>query len=301
MITVFTPTYNRAYILPKLYESLCRQTSKAFEWIVVDDGSTDKTTELVKAWEQEDKVKIKYIKQENQGKHIAINTGVNHSSGELFFIVDSDDFLKDDAIEKISTFWKESDPDTNISGIIGYREFFDGRLVGKPLPSDVKRCKFRETWSKYGSSGDKVVIYKTNVLKKYSFPKFGNEKFLGEGFVFNQIDDEYDMLIMTDRIYCFGYQEDGLSQDFRKLYRNNPIGFLMWYEQQLTYSNTIKSKIKTTAHILNLGLKTKYFTKFFRHFFTPRGLVAFIPSLYLYNKIFIKKISDVKPFTVSAE
>ena len=103
-ITVFTPSYNRAYILPQLYNSLVGQTSGDFEWVVVDDGSTDNTSELLSQWEKSTSFTIKWQTQPNQGKHIAINTGVLMASGELFFIVDSDDYLTNDAIEKVIRF-----------------------------------------------------------------------------------------------------------------------------------------------------------------------------------------------------
>jgi glycosyltransferase involved in cell wall biosynthesis len=301
MLTIFTPTYNRAYILGKLYESLCAQSCHDFEWVIVDDGSVDNTQDLVASWITECRVEIHYFKQENQGKHIAINRGLDMAHGELFFIVDSDDLLKKNAVETVLLFWKQECPNAEISGIIGYREFFDGRIVGNPLPSDVKRCKLRNTGNLYGSSGDKVVIYRTDVMRRFPFPKFGHERFLGENYMFDQIDDEYDMLVMNERIYRFGYQEDGLSQDFRKLYRNNPLGFLASYQRGLKYRTTFKAKVRTTAHIINLCLYAGAGKIFVKHLFTIRGVLAFGPALYLYYKIFIKKVSDVKPFECSSE
>lgn len=301
MLTIFTPTYNRAYILGKLYESLCLQSSHDFEWVIVDDGSVDNTQDLVASWIAEHRVAIHYVKQENQGKHIAINRGLEEAHGELFFIVDSDDLLKENAVETVLAFWENATPDARISGIIGYREFFDGRIVGSPLPAEVKRCKLRETGSRYGSSGDKVVIYRTDVMRHYPFPKFGNERFLGESYMYDQIDDEYDMLVMNERIYRFGYQEDGLSQDFRNLYRKNPLGFLASYQRGLRYCTTRKAKVRSTAHILNLCIYVNAGKTFIKHLFTARGVLAFIPALYLYYKIFIKKVSDVKPFERSSE
>ena len=117
-LTIFTPTYNRAYILPNLYESLVNQTSKDFEWVIVDDGSTDETESIVKKWIAESRICIKYIKQENQGKHIAINTGTEHADGELFFIVDSDDSLKNHAVSTISEFWMSNNDHDSAAALI---------------------------------------------------------------------------------------------------------------------------------------------------------------------------------------
>lgn len=294
LLTIFTPAYNRAYILPQLYNSLLSQTDTRFEWVIVDDGSKDNTEELVGSWIAEGKIKIIFKKQENQGKHIAINTGLTLASGELFFIVDSDDYLADNAVEKVISFWEESQPKEDIAGIIAYRKLFDGQLVGSKLPQDVKQCKMWEMARKYQSSGDKAPIFRTEVFKKYSYPKFEGEKFLGESYVFNQIDESYDMLVMDEGLYFCDYRPDGLSQDFRRLYRNNPKGFLAVYEQSINHAINLKQRLKTTAHILCLRLKLHCFWKgfkgkrfFLKVFATP---LAFA----LYFKIFVLKRSDVK-------
>lgn len=301
LLTIFTPAYNRGYILPNLYQSLLKQTDSHFEWVVVDDGSSDNTEELVKSWIKEGKISISYKKQSNQGKHIAINTGLALAKGELFFIVDSDDDLTPDAVYNVRGFWKSNQPKADISGIISYRQFRDGRLVGTRLPDNVNRCKLRETGSKYGSTGDKVVIYRTEVMRKFPFPKFEGERFLGESLMYNQIDDNYDMLVMNSRIYNFDYQEDGLSQDFRKLYRNNPNGFLLQYEQGGKYMVGFKAKLKNTAHIACLCWKLgKMKHYFFAGNFMMR-LLAFPIGLALYHKIFVRKVSDVKPFVESED
>lgn len=300
-LTIFTPTFNRGYILPKLFESLTIQTSSEFEWIIVDDGSTDNTEQIVNEWIDKCDFSILYIKQENQGKHIAINTGVANAHGELFFIVDSDDMLKPDAVEKINHFWESGDVDDSISGIISYREFFDGRLVGTSLPANIKKCKLRDTTAKYGSSGDKVVIYKTEILRQFPYPKFGSERFLGESYVFNQIDDQYDMLVMDERLYRFGYQMDGLSQDFRKLYRNNPVGMRESMIQSLKYSIRIKDKIKILAHIGCLSIHLRQIKKYFTSAPIYLSIPAVPLSMLLFIKIFFFKVSDVKPFEESQD
>lgn len=301
LLTIFTPTYNRAYILPQLYESLLRQTCTNFEWIIVDDGSSDCTEELVKRWIEEKKIRIIYKKQENQGKHIAINTGTVVASGELFFIVDSDDYLTDDAVEKVIYFWNKEAPADDVSGIISYRKFYDGRLVGTSLPDGLRRCKLRETKEKYASTGDKVVIYRTDILRAYPYPKFEGERFLGESYVFNQIDDHYDMLVLNDRVYYFAYQPDGLSQDFRKLYRQNPNGFLASFEQSVKYSTGYKGKMKLYAHIICLQIRLHKFSALFKGGDSILKIMAIPLGVGLYIKIFIRKVSDVKPFEQSED
>ena len=299
-VTVFTPSFNRGYILPQLYKSLTLQTDQKFEWIVVDDGSTDNTESIFKNWQTEKLIDIIYIRQENQGKHIAINTGLENATGELFFIVDSDDMLKSNAIEEIRTFWNKND-NNGYSGILSYREFPNGRLVGTRLPQKIKQCKLRESNSKYGSIGDKVVIYRTDIYSRYRYPKFPGEKFFGESYVFNLIDDKYDMLVMDTPIYIFEYQADGLSQDFRKLYRNNPNGMLLSMTQAIKYDETLKDRIKSLAHIGCLSLKVHRLGSYFKSASSLVTLITIPLAIALYIKIFVLKASDVKPFHVSED
>lgn len=291
LLSIFTPSYNRAYILPVLYKSLVEQTDNNFEWVIVDDGSSDNTENLVNGWIAENKVRIVYYKQENQGKHIAINSGVNRASGELFFIVDSDDSLTPDAVQQVRNFWIKKEPVVEISGIISYRQFPDGKLVGNSLPKYVKQCKLRDCISKYGSNGDKVVIYRTEILRRFPYPKFDGELFFGESYVFNQIDDEYDMLVMDSRIYNFDYQLDGLSQDFRKLYRQNPRGMQVSFMQTLKYNKSLRH----IAHVCCLSMNNHNLLSTI-HKVGIKSIIALPIGLVLYIKIFIFKVSDVKPF-----
>lgn len=292
-LTIFTPTFNRAYTLGDLYESLKKQTSKNFEWVVVDDGSTDDTEALVKKWIAEEAVDIVYKKQPNQGKHIAINTGVKIATGELFFTVDSDDFLSPDATEKILSHWKKYGAGKeNVSGIISYRRFRDGRFIGKLIPREVQYCTLRDTSQKFDSHGDKVVVYRTDILRCYPYPQFEREKFLGESYVYNLIDDHYTMSIMDDAIYCCEHRPDGLSFDFRRLYRNNPKGFYLIFSQQTKYLTTARGKLKNAAHLDALAIRLGRWI-----LGKPHCLWRFLAlplGIFLYLKIFVLKISDVK-------
>lgn len=299
LLTIFTPTYNRAYILPNLYQSLIRQQDKHFEWVIVDDGSTDNTSTLVKEWVALKEVNIIYQYQTNQGKHVAINTGLDLAHGELFFIVDSDDNLTIDAVAQVRKFWDRVTDVRNISGILSYRQFPNGKLVGTKLPVDVRRCKLRDCLRKYGSVGDKVVIYRTDIISQFRYPKFSDERFLGESFVFNQIDDAYDMLVMDDRIYNFDYQDDGLSQDFRKLYRQNPKGMRLSMLQALNYQDGLKCRLKILAHIGCLSIHLHDMKTYFSSSIFPLVMMAFPLALVLYFRIFIQQQSDVKPFLES--
>ena len=213
MITVFTPAYNRAYRLPTLYESLKRQSCMEFEWIIVDDGSRDNTKELVSGWQAENNpFEIRYFWKENGGKHTAINLGVEKAQTEWFFIVDSDDYVTDDAVQKIHK-WIETVEDPNYAAVSGTRCFPNGSIIGQCEISDnsfIDATNIER--AKYKLLGDKAEVYKTDVLKKYPFPVFLGERFLTECAVWNHIAiDGYKVRWFKDSIIVCEYLADGLT------------------------------------------------------------------------------------------
>ena len=168
MVTVFTPTYNRAYIIDKLYKSLLAQTDKNFEWVVVDDGSTDNTEKYFKEiLEQNSPFSITYVRQSNGGKHRAINRGVQLARGELFFIVDSDDYLLEDAIEKLIQWCNGLDNSKKWAGVSGAKGYSSERCVGGVFDGAQYIDAKNSQRSKYNLYGDKAEAYFTEILKKY--------------------------------------------------------------------------------------------------------------------------------------
>lgn len=273
MISVFTPTYNRAYILPALYQSLQRQTCRCFEWIIVDDGSTDNTGELIASWQKDhNDFAIIYRKQHNGGKHTAINYGVTLASYKWFFIVDSDDYLRDDAIEKICS-WTREKLSQNIAAVSGTRCFKNLETIGgqTKFKGDYCDCRNNER-GKYGLLGDKAEVYRTDILKKYPFPVFKGEKFLSECAVWDKIALEgykirwYDYPLMVCE-----YLEDGLSAKVsgNDLEMKNFQGYIFITKQRMAlytgierlrylcaYSTTAKKKgfnAKESAEILGIS------------------------------------------------
>lgn len=237
LITVFTPTYNRAYIISNLYESLKRQTYRNFEWLIVDDGSTDTTEDLIRSFIDENRITIFYFKQTNGGKHTAINKGVTEAKGNLFFIVDSDDYLANDSLEKIKQYGHEIGNDSEFAGIYGLRAHFDGRVIGNQIERSTLSCTLFEYRYKYGYRGDNAEVYKTNILKQYPFPKIFNENFIAESIVWNRIArDNYKLLFFPEKIYFTKYLNDGLTRNSVKGRMKNPIGATLLY-QELSKSN----------------------------------------------------------------
>lgn len=250
-ITIFTPTYNRGYTLDKLYESLLRQTCQDFVWLVVDDGSTDNTEELVRGWQNEHKIEIKYYKQKNQGKSAAHNRGAELTETELFFCVDSDDYLTDDAVEQILHVWKTR-PDGCI-GVLGYRMHTDGTSITKIGDKTIARATFRELHKK-GLRGDTALIFKTGTLQKYRFPQFEGEKFITEGYLYNLMDREGEMLLLRKAICVCEYLPDGYSANVAKVLYNNPCGYFAAIDQSLKLDESFKDRFNDSIRYIAMGL-----------------------------------------------
>ncbi len=240
MITIFTPTYNRADLLPKLYKSLIDQTSYEFEWLIVDDDSTDNTEIVINELVcKKNPFSIRYYKKKHGGKHRAINYALDLANGEYFFIVDSDDFLKNEAIELISSWVSEISDNSQIAGVSGLKILPNGKPTsGEPKFKDKKyidASNFER--AKYNLGGDQAEIFKTSILKKNKFPDFEGEDFLEEAVVWNKLAElGYVVRWYSTPIYCCEYLETGLTKT-RDRWRvlNNFYGYAEHYRLLIHY------------------------------------------------------------------
>lgn len=235
MITIMTPTYNRAFVLPNAYNSLKNQTCFDFEWIIIDDGSTDNTEELVTRWlAEENKFTIIYQKQVNGGKHRAVNKGVSLASYDYFLILDSDDSLTPNAVKKIHEWSAGIAGLKGFAGVAGLKGFagvagLRGTEVAAVGGIPKKKCidaTYLER-KKYGLLGDKAEIYKTDIMRQYSFPEFEGENFIRESAVWDRIaKDGLKLRWYSEIIYICEYLEDGLTKNTNKFtYAKNFQGF----------------------------------------------------------------------------
>ena len=233
-ITVFTPAYNRGYIIEKLYRSLQRQTYKDFEWVVVDDGSVDDTQKRIDDFiKEENAFPIRYIKTENGGKHRAINKGLEMSCGKLFFIVDSDDYLTDDALECIAAV-EQSIPENkkkNFAGVCGLKAYSLEKPIGTSFPGEYLDITSLDRL-KHNITGDKAEAFYTDILRKYPFPTFEGEKFVTECVVWDRMASDGYKLRFYNRISIIcNYLDDGLSARGYDLYFRNPRGYALYLQQ----------------------------------------------------------------------
>ncbi|MGF9965406.1 glycosyltransferase family 2 protein [Bacillus rhizoplanae] len=256
-LTIFTPTYNRAYCLHNCYESLKRQTCKEFVWLIIDDGSSDNTKELVSNWIAENHIEIRYYWQQNQGMHGAHNTAYEMIDTELNVCIDSDDYMPDDAVEKILSFWERYGND-KVSGIIGLDSYTDGRIIGSKLPENIKRSTLFDLYSKYNVTGDKKLVYRTELTKQYPYPVFKNEKYVGLAYKYYMLDHQYEMLLMNEVLCCVEYLPDGSSMNMLNQYRRNPKGFAFYRKELMKLPFASRSfKYRQAIHYVSSSLISK--------------------------------------------
>ena len=255
-LTIFTPTYNRAYTLPKLYESLAGQTNKNFIWLIVDDGSIDETKSLVSEWKKKKLIEIEYIFQSNGGKMRAHNLGVRHCNTDLFMCVDSDDFLKENAVEEILKISDEVLSKKTLSAIVAYKGKNESELIGNTFPKGIKLSSLNDLYRK-GFKGDTSLIFKTNILKQYLFPEIDGEKFITEDYVYSQIDEKYKMLLLPEIIIICSYLEDGYTKNALRLIMKNPKGVLMYYNLKIRLAKSIKEKVEFIVRYSAIGKLVK--------------------------------------------
>lgn len=245
MITILTPTFNRGGGLQSLWDSLQKQTVKDFEWLVVDDGSTDGTKDLITQLQEKSDFPIRYIYKNNGGKHTALNVGIQAICSELTFIVDSDDCVTDDAVESILKIHKKYRSQNNICGYAFLRAFPDGKVNGKKFDVDEKIGSYIDVRVNGDDTGaDKAEVFKTHCLKEFPFPEYPNEKFLGEDLVWVRMARKYEMVHINKAIYVGNYLEDGLTNNRRKHNIASPIGCMHRAEEFMESDLKTRYRIK---------------------------------------------------------
>lgn len=283
-ITVFTPTYNRAYCIHQLYESLLRQSSNDFEWLVIDDGSTDKTKKLVQGWIDENKMSIKYHYKKNGGMHTAHNDAISLIETELNICIDSDDYLMDDAIKSVINCWNQNSI-REYAGILGLNCYKSGDIVSSnEFPENVKFGKYSKLKNKYNIVGDVKFIYNTNILKKYpAYPVFEDEKFVPLGYKYRLIDKDYNMLFLNKKICVVEYMEDGSTRNIFRQYYKNPKGFAFSRLVTMNNMHSVKDNFVQTIHFIAESMLAK--NKIFKNNSNKIMSIIAIPFgilLYLY-------------------
>lgn len=287
-LTVFTPTYNRAHTIGLCYNSLLRQTSTDFKWLIIDDGSSDSTSNLVNNWIVEGKIPIEYHYQENQGMHGAHNTAYRLINTELNVCIDSDDYLADNAVELIIDKWKKEGSD-KYAGIIGLDAKFDGTVIGSQF---MTRQTTLSDFYIQGGYGDRKLIYRTSVIKDVpEYPIFEGEKYVGLGYKYQLIDLKYKMLTMNEILCYVDYQTDGSSMNMYRQYFRNPRGFAFIRKESMKYHPSFKRRFIESIHYVSSSIiccNSRFIIESPRKLMTilslPFGIALYLYLLFQYKR-----------------
>lgn len=247
LLTIFTPTYNRARLLPRLYESLCRQTCKDFCWLVVDDGSNDETRALVTSWIEAGDLSIRYEYKENGGMHSAHNVAYRVIDTELNTCIDSDDAMPEDAVEKILRFWKEFGG-SHVAGIVGLDIQKNGMVIGSRFPDGMASMTLTDFYH-HGGRGDKKLVYRTDLMKSLpEYPEFANERYVGLVYKYMLADLQCPLLLLNEPLVIVEYQPDGSSNTMWLQYGRHPQGFAFLRRETMKYNPYLRERFKAAIH-----------------------------------------------------
>ncbi|MBW8198584.1 glycosyltransferase family 2 protein [Flagellimonas abyssi] len=257
-ITIFTPTFNRAYCLHQCYNSLVSQTNKDFIWLIIDDGSTDNSKELIASWIKENKIEIRYQYQSNQGMHGGHNTAYSLIETPLNICIDSDDFMPNNAVELILEKWESIKDKPQFAGIVGLDADKTGNIIGTRFPEHLEETTIYDIYNKHKVKGDKKLVYRTEVIKQYpKYPIYEGERFVPLGYLYQLIDQDYK-LYPVNEVYCIvEYMPDGSSLNMLKQYRRHPKGFAFTRITGMKYAKSFGVKFKNAVHYVSCALFTK--------------------------------------------
>ena len=252
LLTIITPIFNRPKYLFRLYKSLSEQEYKYFEWLIIDDGSTENIDSFFEELQKKNRnsFPIYYYRKENGGKHTAINRGVREASGELILILDSDDTLPADSLATIAQFYEQCKGYKDCAGVCGLMAHHDGQLIGSGFPKDPmyeSALQFRYA-EKGNVTGDLLEVYKTSVMREFPFPEIVNEKFCPESLVWNRIANKYKLFCFNKIVYYRDYLEGGLTSKIVRIRMNSPIASTMTYAEMLDYDISLKWKIRSAIN-----------------------------------------------------
>ena len=274
-LTVFTPTYNRADLLIRCYDSMKRQTNQMFIWMIIDDGSSDNTKELVEEWKKEQHTFIlEYYCKENGGLHTAYNEAIEHIETPLCVCIDSDDFMPDNAVEIILNFWNKYGSE-EYAGIVGLDCDLTGNIIGDKLPQQKSVNLIDLLVGKYPiNNGDRTNVVRTELYKKYIPMKvFQGEKNFNPHYMHLQISQEYDFLVLNENLRYVEYQPEGMSASMLKQYKNSPNSFAETRKLYLSFPDTtLKFKFRHAIHYVSSCLLARKINVMLKE--SPRKIIT---------------------------
>lgn len=248
--TVFTPTFNRAELLGRVYRCLLDQTFRDFEWLIVDDGSSDGTADVVRSWQSQNQVHIVYLHQENRGKHVAFNRAVSRARGRFFLNLDSDDVCVPQALERLASHWHgiPAHLQNEFSGVTCQCMDESGNLIGSPFPEAVVDAYPTEFLCKHRITGEKWGFHRTEVLREFPFPEIEGERFVPEGLVWSRIGRRYKIRFVNDPLRIYEQLPDGLSTSSVRLRARSPVSTCAYYLEMAESDLPLAARCKALAN-----------------------------------------------------
>ena len=258
-ISVLTPTYNRGILLKKLYQSLLENSNYGvdIEWLIMNDGSTDQTDKIVKEFSN-DKIEIKYYKQENNGKMIAINNLVKEATGDLIVDCDSDDYFTKDAFKIIEKVYEENKERKDIYGLCFLKYDQNGNNLGQNF-KNIQTTMF-DLYFKEGETGEKAIVFFAKVRKQYKHKLERNEKFTTEARMYHEMDLKYKIICINKPIMICEYQQNGYTKNIKKQFKENPYGYYKYFKEILERDMkkvTFKKRVYAIKHYILFEYLTK--------------------------------------------
>ncbi len=257
--TVFTPAFNPGPLIQRTYESLRAQTFREFEWLVVDDGSTDNTRQSIQTWQTAAPFEIRYYFQPHQGKHRAHNLAVREAAGELFTVLDADDTIVPLALERLLFHWESIPPceRSRYSGIGCLCANSESRTIGRPFPGEVVDCRHYDIDARFGAIGEKWGFHRTPVLREFPFPEIPGERFCPEGLVWNRIAARYLVRHVNESLRIYHTNGTGLSANWATLVMRSPHGVRLFYRDYLGLPVPLWWKTKRAVNYVRVSLHAR--------------------------------------------
>jgi glycosyltransferase involved in cell wall biosynthesis len=249
--TVLTPTYNRAHCLERVYKSLCAQTFRDFEWVIVDDGSTDGTRDLVASWKPF--FRIRYRWKPNGGMHTAINVGMREAVGEFIALMDDDDYCVPNALERLDERWKQIPNPDRFAFLVGICYCEDGKtILGSRLPRDYVDA-FTVGEKLALCTSDRWGICRSDVFREFPYPEFKNERYIDVGIVQNRIMKRYGARFFDEPLQVHHYLPGGLTRR-RDPRWQNPKGAVLFYAELSLSRVPVKMRIKSAINAVRFSV-----------------------------------------------
>lgn len=273
LLTILSPAYNKGKTIQRSFDSLLRQTCHDFEWLIVNDGSTDNTLSIIKEMKTS-LFPIKIIDKKNEGLNRTFNRGVKEAKGKYILRLDPDDFLVDNAVEEVINEIRKYDGDESICSVAYLTKFNTGKIIGRNLLNKVTRTNFFDYRYKLKVKGDCCEIVRTDVLRKYPMPEIDGEKFCRESYIWFEIAQEYDAIYFPLAIYIREYNENSISSNSVKVYSQNPNGMMLCNAQNVKLLLKYKNKNKYIKDILRSGVNYYRFG-----LYSKRSLISIMKGL----------------------